>query len=68
MNNPNIEFHGPTATHDQPCAVYHDQPAVLDMNKGVFEPSWKAQADGWCLVKANTPLKALIVKIFFGVK
>lgn len=65
---PNIEYHGPCAEHDQPCAVYyHTEPAVLDMNTGVFQPSWKAQADGWALVRANTPFKALVLKLIFGV-
>ena len=44
---------GPWATHDMPCCVYEDEPAVLQIITGVFEPSWKAQREGWELVKVN---------------
>lgn len=42
---------GPWATHDMPCAVRRDVPAVLDLNSSVFHPSWEAQADGWLLIR-----------------
>lgn len=42
---------GPWAQHDQACAVYQDQKAVINLNRGIFEPSWAAQSDGWMLVK-----------------
>ena len=39
-------------THNMPCCVYPDnQPAVLNCNTGVFEPSWAAQNNGWRLVQ-----------------
>jgi hypothetical protein len=46
---PTIEIHGPAATHNMPCAVYHHIPelAVIDLSVGVFKPSWKAQRDQW---------------------
>lgn len=43
---------GPWADHDMACPVYYlSKPAVLDLNTGVFHPSWKAQDQGWRLVK-----------------
>jgi hypothetical protein len=55
---------GPWATHDMPCSVYHQtEHAVLNLNKGVFEPSWKAQKKGWKLIQVKTPLQKFILKI-----
>ena len=51
---PTIEDHGLVAEHDQACAVFQDQPAVLDCRNGVFKPSWRAQQLGWTLVKVDT--------------
>lgn len=51
---PWIENHGIFAHHDQQCAVYTGEHAVLDLSQGVFYPSWKAQGDGWRLVRADT--------------
>ena len=48
---PSVEFHGPACTHNMPCAVYRDEPAVLNCNTGIFAPSWKAQKEGYMLVK-----------------
>ena len=43
---------GPWATHDVPCPIYWEsESAILDMEKGQFHPSWKAQKEGWRLVK-----------------
>lgn len=63
---PTIEYHGPVATHDQSCAVYHHlgAPAVLNMSRGVFEPSWEAQKDGWHLIHARTLLQRLLLRFF----
>lgn len=63
---PTIEFHGPVAKHDMPCAVYHTRAyAVLDCNTGVFHPSWYAQGAGWKLVKAESWLQRLVLRMFF---
>jgi hypothetical protein len=64
VRHPDIEFVGPgVALHNQACAVYHhDTSAVLDCDKGVFQPSWKAQADGWRLVHADTWWKRALVR------
>lgn len=53
--------------HDMPCAIYHDtNHAVLNSNIGVFEPSWKAQGEGWRLVKANTKFQKWLLNKFFN--
>lgn len=65
-NDPKIEVEGPTATHDQSCAVRHGQPAVLDMNKWVFQPSWTAQDEGWRLVQARNWLQRAALKLLFA--
>jgi hypothetical protein len=56
--------------HDMPCAVYHgdeeDSHAVLNTNKGVFEPSWKAQKEGWHLVHAQTKFQKFLIRKFFN--
>ena len=44
---------GPWAMHNYPCPVYSDEPAVLEIHDGVFHPSWKAQSEGWALVKTS---------------
>lgn len=62
--SPIVEIHGPVAFHDQECAVEKGESAVLNMWKGVFEPSRKAQADGWRLVHADTWLKRQALKLF----
>lgn len=67
VRKPNIETHGPVATHDQACCVYHEhlEHAVLNLSTGVFEPSWRAQHHGYHLVHANNPFKRWLVKVFF---
>lgn len=56
--------------HDMPCAVYHGDSegshAVLNSNKGVFEPSWKAQREGWQLVQAKTKFQKWLLRKFFS--
>ena len=43
---------GPWALHNMPCAIDRQEHAVLELSTGIFLPSWKAQRDGWRLVKA----------------
>lgn len=63
---PNVVYHGPVAEHDMACPVFFSQyPAVLDMHRGVFEPSWQAQAKGWRLVQARTWFQRLALRIAF---
>ena len=64
---PNIELHGPAATHDMPCPVFFlEQHAVYDITDSVFRPSWAAQAKGWHLVHANTWWRRLLLRIAFS--
>lgn len=65
---PTIEVHGPYAEHDQCCAIMFYEPAVLDMHEWVFRPSWKAQKDGWRLVRARNWLQRAVLRAFFGVE
>ena len=63
---PNVVVHGPVAEHDQCCAVYNTESAVLDLSEGVFLPSWRAQKNGWHLVRARTRLQRLALRLFFA--
>lgn len=53
---------GPWAKHDQECAVKPGEYAVLNLNTGIFYPSWKAKREGWRLVKTNK-FQRFIMKI-----
>lgn len=65
-----MEIHKPTveniapgvAEHDQCCAVNWRAPAVLNVDRGVFEPSWAAQGEGWRLIHANTRWKRFLLR------
>lgn len=52
---------GPAILHNYPCPVLFGdantpaEPAVLDMERGVFRPSWKAQQQGWHLICLPKP-------------
>lgn len=63
---PDIEIIGPAAIHNQACAVLHQlgESAVLNMSMDAFEPSWRAQEQGFHLVFANTAFKRWIVRTF----
>jgi len=61
---PLIHCEGPVAFHTQRCAVLPGQHAVLDLNAGVFRPSWTAQQQGWRLVRADTWLRRLALRLF----
>ena len=59
INNTTVKIivHGPVAEHNMPCPVYHadeKESAVLNLNTFVFEPSHKAHAEGWRLVKLSS--------------
>ncbi len=51
---------GPWAKHNKPCPVFQDEHAVFDLNIGIFLPSWKAQREGWILVKVPRWLRWFI--------
>jgi len=50
---PKIETDGgPWAMHDVACPIHGPKKSsVLDLNTGIFHPSWKAQREGWILIK-----------------
>jgi len=54
---------GPWANHNMPCAVMDQtEKAVLDLNSNVFQPSWKAQENGWHLIKLNNKFQKLVLQ------
>lgn len=62
----NLEFHGPLATHNYPCPIYHDsQKAVFVCHEGRFDTSWVAQKDGWHIIRARGWFKKMIFNFVF---
>ena len=64
----NVHDSGLLANHNMPCSVmngtYKDhEPAVLDLNTGVFHPSWRAQRDGWLLLKVTKRWQRFICRL-----
>ena len=56
----------PIALHNYPCPIYYDSDkAVYVLNRGYFQPSWAAQADGYKIVKADNWIRKLLLKLFF---
>lgn len=52
--------------HDMPCAIYSNSDhAILDTSCGVFQPSWRAQKEGWNLVQAKTKFQKWLLRKFF---
>jgi hypothetical protein len=48
------------------CAVFHrHESAVLNLDIGVFEPSWKARSEGWRLIQARTRFQKLVWRLVF---
>ena len=62
---PTIDSWGIYATHNMPCCVYRDEPAVIVMGEGVFIPSHKARREGWMLVKVPKWLKWFFKRFTF---
>lgn len=48
-----VQFFGPAAEHNMPCAVCGEKHAVLDCNTGVMQPCWTCQAEGYEIRKKN---------------
>lgn len=48
--------------HDMPCPIHREEPAVLNLGDGIFHPSWKAQREGWMLIKPPRWIKWLLKK------
>lgn len=45
-HNVEIFTDGLFCQHSMPCPIYNDEHAVLNMNTGIFHPSWKARQEG----------------------
>lgn len=56
----------PFCTHNYPCPIYHDEKAVRIVGHNYFQPSWKAQNQGYKIIKADNWIKKLVVKFIFG--
>ena len=61
--SPEVEVTGPVASHNMPCAVFREQPAVLDLSYGVFTPSHAAQKNGWLLIRAPKRWQRVVLRI-----
>lgn len=61
-----VENHGIAADHNMPCCVFTEtEPAVFNCNIGIFEPSWKAQAEGFTLLRIkNNFIRNILLKLF----
>lgn len=67
LHAPTLDSDGMVAFHDQACPVYHqEEKSVYDCNDGIFQPSWKAQQEGWIMVQAKTRFQRWLLKTFFG--
>jgi hypothetical protein len=64
---PTILETGPgTVLHNMACAVYRREHAVHVNPGGVFQPSRRAQSEGWQLVQAKTRVQRWVLQLFFG--
>ena len=50
--------------HNYPCPIYPDEKAVRMIGSNYFQPSWKAQKDGYKIVKVENKLQKLLIKLF----
>jgi hypothetical protein len=48
---PTIEFVGPMALHNMPCAVCRKEFAVFETNYGYFSPCWRCKEKGWATAR-----------------
>lgn len=46
-----VEFYGPAASHNMPCACCGEKHAVLETNTGIMQPCWSCQELGYEVVK-----------------
>ena len=65
-----IEAYGPGAhRHNVPCPIHGDkEPAVFCSPEMIFQPSWKAQREGWKTVKADNWFKRFVLKFVFDIE
>lgn len=55
-------------SHKMPCNVMNGvyrkrEPAVIDLQSGVFHPSWAAQRDGWFLIRARSRWQRFVCRL-----
>lgn len=60
--------HGICIEHDRCCPIHPKESAVYNMDLGIFEPSWRAQKEGYFLIKIKPVIVRHIIKILFSVK
>lgn len=46
-----LMLYGPAASHNHPCCVCRKNHSVLDLSRGVMEPCWDCQKQGYQIVK-----------------
>lgn len=65
MFQPTIDTLGgaPAVKHDMPCSVCWKRPAVMDMERGIFEPCWGCQEQGWKTIRKK---KGWFRKLLWG--
>lgn len=57
--------YGMVFEHNMPCCVHSlTERAVLNCNTGNFQPSWKAQTEGWRLIQAKTRFQRWLLRFF----
>jgi hypothetical protein len=54
----------PICLHNYPCPIYQDQKAVRIMGSNYFQPSWKAQKEGYKIVKAENFIQRFLLRFF----
>lgn len=59
--------HGICIEHNMPCAIYPDNFAVIDCSSGIFQPSWKAQREGYIILKIKNKFIKKLLKKYFSV-
>ena len=64
-----IDNYGLYAEHNMPCPIYYDiEKAVYNCNTGMFNTSWKAQADGYRIIKCKGKLRNWLIDLLTGAK
>ena len=55
--------------HNYGCPIYRDtEPSIFCSPEMIFQPSWKAQKEGWKTIKADNWFKKFILKFVFGTR
>ena len=63
-----VDNNGMFAEHNMPCYIHMEtEPAVFNCNVGIFEPSWRAQEEGFVLLRVKNKTILRLLKHFFGI-